>query len=68
MHRKLAFSTLGHDTLEIIPPMAGVITTLRTSTKNSVWELIDYTTYIEEFIWADGYKTSLVGRTRDNLH
>ena len=46
MHRKLAFSTLAHDTLGITPLAAGVVTTLRTSTKNSVRKLIDYTTYI----------------------
>ena len=46
-HRKLAFSTLAHDTLGIIPLTAGVVTTLCTSTKNSVWNLIDYTTYIK---------------------
>jgi len=32
--------------LGIIPLEAGLVTTLRTSAKNSVWELIDYTTYI----------------------
>jgi len=32
--------------LGIIPLAAGVVTTLRTSAKNSVWELIDYTTYV----------------------
>jgi len=47
-HRKLAFSTLAHDTLGIIPLAAGVVTILRTSAKNSVWELIDYTTYCNE--------------------
>jgi len=47
VHRKLAFSTLAHDTLGAIPVMAGMVTTLRTSTKNSVPKLIDYTTYIE---------------------
>jgi len=31
----------------IIPLAAGVVTTLRMSAKNSVWELIDYTTYSE---------------------
>ena len=45
-HRKLAFSTLAHDTLGIIPLAAGVVTTLRTSAKNSVQELVDYTTYV----------------------
>ena len=45
-HTKLAFSTLAHDTLGIIPLAAGVVTTLRMSAKNSVCELIDYTTYI----------------------
>ena len=44
-HRKLAFSTLAHDTLGIIPLAVGVVTTLRTSAKNSVRKLIDYTTY-----------------------
>jgi len=44
-HRKLAFSTLTHDTLGIIPLVAGVVTTLCRSAKNSVWELTDYTTY-----------------------
>jgi len=47
MHRKLAFSTLDHDTLGIIPLAAGVVTTLRTSANNSVRELIDYTTYVQ---------------------
>jgi len=42
-HRKLTFSTLAHDTLGIIPLAAGVVTTLRTSAKNSVRELTDYT-------------------------
>ena len=45
MHRKLAFSTVAHDTLGITPLAAGVVTTLRTSAKNSVQKLIDYTTY-----------------------
>ena len=49
MHRRLAFSTLAHDTLGIIPLAAGVVTTLRTSAKNSVRELTDYTTYIFVF-------------------
>jgi len=31
----------------MIPLAAGVVTTLRTSAKNSVRELIDYTTYIK---------------------
>jgi len=35
-----------HDTLGIIPLAAVVVTTLSTSTKNSVRELIDYTTYL----------------------
>ena len=43
-HRKLAFSTLAHDTLRIIPLAAGVVTILRTIVKNSVRELTDYTT------------------------
>jgi len=43
-HRKLAFSTLAHDTLGIILVAAGVVTTLRTNAKNSVRELIAYTT------------------------
>ena len=47
-HRKLGFSTLARDTLGIIPLAAGVVTTLRTSAKNSVWELIDYTTYVSD--------------------
>ena len=38
------FSTLAHDTLGIIPLAAVVVTTLRMSAKNSVRELIDYTT------------------------
>ena len=42
-HRKVAFSTIAHDTLGIIPLAAGVVTTLRTSTKNSAQKLIDYT-------------------------
>ena len=42
-HRKLAFSTLAHDTLGIIPLAAGVVITLCTSAKNSVRELTDYT-------------------------
>jgi len=41
----LAFSTLTHGTLGIIPLAAGVVNTLRTSTKNLVRELIDYITY-----------------------
>jgi hypothetical protein len=45
-HRKLAFSTLAHDTLGITPLMAGVVTMLRMSAKNSVQELIDYTLYV----------------------
>jgi hypothetical protein len=45
-HRKLAFSTLAHDTLGITPLAAGVVTTFRTSAKNAVWELIDYISYI----------------------
>ena len=45
MHRKLAFSTLAHDTLGIIPLAAGVVTTILKRAKNSVRELIDYTTY-----------------------
>ena len=45
MRTELAFSTLAHDTLGIIPLAAGVVTTLRTSAKNSVLKLIDYTTY-----------------------
>jgi hypothetical protein len=45
-HRKLAFSTLAHDTLGITPLAAGVVTVLHTSAKNSVRELIDYTSYI----------------------
>ena len=49
MHRKLAFSTLAHDTLGIIPLAAGVVTRLCTSTKNSVRELVDYTTYVQTF-------------------
>jgi len=55
-HRKLAFSTPAHDTLGIIPLVAGVVTTLRMSTKNSVWELIDYTTFmgIELNVWNLG--------------
>ena len=44
-HRKLAFSTLAHDTLRIIPLAAGVVTTLHTTAKNSVRKLIDYTAY-----------------------
>jgi len=44
-HRKLAFSTLAHDTLGIIPLVAGVVNTLRTSAKNAVQKLIDYTMY-----------------------
>ena len=44
-HRKLACSTLAHDTLGIIPLAAGVVTTLRTGAKDSVQELTDYTTY-----------------------
>jgi len=44
-HRKLAFSTLTHDTLGTTPLEAGVVNMLRTSTKNSVRELTDYTTY-----------------------
>jgi len=39
-HRKLAFSTLAHDTLGITPLAAGVVTTLRRSAKNSVRRLI----------------------------
>ena len=46
-HRKLAFSTLAHDTLGIIPLAAGVVTTLCMSAKNSVQKLIDYTTYCQ---------------------
>ena len=34
-YRKLAFSTLAHDTLGIIPLAAGVVTTLRTSAKQN---------------------------------
>ena len=49
-HRKLAFSTLAHDTLGIIPLAAGVVTTLRTSAKNSVRELINYTTYMADIL------------------
>jgi len=45
VHGKLAFSTLAHDTLGIIPLAAGLVITLRTSAKNSVRKLIDYTTY-----------------------
>jgi len=41
----LAFSTLAHDTLGIIPLAAGVVTTLCKRAKNSVLEHIDYTTY-----------------------
>jgi hypothetical protein len=44
-HRKLAFSTLAHDTLRTTPLVAGMVTTLRMSVKNSVQELIDYTSY-----------------------
>jgi len=33
--------------LGVIPLAAGVVTTLRTSAKNSVRKLIDYTTYDE---------------------
>jgi len=44
-HRKLAFSTLAHDTLGIILLAAGMVTTLRTSAKNSIRKLIDFTTY-----------------------
>jgi len=36
-----------HDTLGTIPLAAGVVTTLRTSAKISVREIIDYTTYIK---------------------
>jgi hypothetical protein len=43
--RKLAFSTLAHDILGITPLAAGMVTTLRTSAKNSVRELIDYASY-----------------------
>ena len=50
MHRKLAFSTLADDTLGIITLAAGVVTTLHTSAKNSVWELFDYSTYFIFFI------------------
>ena len=39
------FSTLAHDTLGIIRLATGVVTTLRTNAKNSVRELIDFTTY-----------------------
>jgi len=42
----LAFSTLAHDTLGIIPLAAGVVTKLRRSAKNSVRELIDYSMYV----------------------
>jgi len=45
-HRKLAFSTLAHDTLGIIPLAAVEVTTLCTSAKNSVRKLTDYTTYM----------------------
>jgi len=44
-HRELAFSTLAHDTLGIKLLVASVVTILRTSAKNTVRELIDYTTY-----------------------
>jgi len=57
-HVKLAFSTLAHDTLGIIPLAAGVVTTLRTSTKNSVRELIDYTTYVRQMF---AYPDSAIG-------
>jgi len=50
MHRKLAFSTLSHDTLGIIPLAAGVVITLRTSAKILVRNLIDYTTYISRLL------------------
>jgi len=43
MHTELAFSTLAPYTLGIIPLAAGVVTTLRTSTKNSVRKLTVYT-------------------------
>jgi len=38
---------LASDTLGIITLAAGVVTTLRTSTKYSVRELTDYTTYVQ---------------------
>jgi len=52
VHRKLAFSTLAHGTSGIIPLAAGVVTTLHVSMKNSVWKIIDYTTYMEEQLQA----------------
>ena len=51
-HRKLAFSTLAHDTLGVIPLVAGVVTTFHTSAKNSVQKLIDYTTYVKIWLLA----------------
>ena len=62
-HRKLVFSTLAHDTLGIIPLAAGVETTLRRSAKNSVWELIDYTTYFfEVFVFKMVYFIVKIGQ------
>jgi hypothetical protein len=49
-HRKLALSALAHRTLGIIPLVAGVVTMLHTSTKNSVRKLIDYATYVFKLI------------------
>jgi len=42
--------------LEIIPLAAGVITTLCTRAKNSVQELIDYTTYTVYERYNNGVK------------
>jgi len=62
-HRKLAFSTLAYDTLGIIPLAAGVVSTLRTSAKNSVRDLIDYTMHTISYtmltwfrsVWRHGF-------------
>ena len=59
MHRKLAFSTLAHDTFGIIPLVDGMVTTLRTSAKNSVRKLID-TTYIQVYIYISIYAHTYV--------
>jgi len=43
--QKAGFQYTTHDTLGIIPLVAGVVTTLCTSAKNSVQKLTDYTKY-----------------------
>jgi hypothetical protein len=59
VHRRLAFNTLAHETLGIIPLAARVVTTLHTSAKNSIRKLIDCPSYINTYIPVSNTPTLL---------